>query len=81
MHGNTAELPDNVTEHVKKALAVFIIFMDRLTAVATRRHVVERTTEFKADACSKFHARECYDARSDPTLLPNVAKQDLTLRL
>ncbi len=43
------ELPDNVTEHVKKTLAIHLIFIDRLTAITTRRYVVKRTTEFEAN--------------------------------
>ena len=46
------EPPHHLTEHVKEVLAVHSIFMDRLTAIATRRHIVERTTEFEASGSS-----------------------------
>ena len=46
------ELPDHLTEHFQKMLAIRVILIDRLTAIPTRGHVVERTTEFEANGSS-----------------------------
>jgi hypothetical protein len=59
------ELPDHLTEHFQEVLTVCVIFIDRLSAITTRRHVLKRTTEFKANGSG--HAS---DARpTDTTML------------
>ena len=49
---NPIELPNHLTEHFKKVLAVHLILIDRLTTITTRRHIVKRTTKFEANGSS-----------------------------
>ncbi|TAL95923.1 MAG: AraC family transcriptional regulator [Rhodanobacter sp.] len=62
------ELPDHLAEHFQEVLAVHLIFMDRLTTITTRRHVVQPTTEFEANGSG-------HGAEPIPT---NATKLDLT---
>ncbi|MCW8807197.1 MAG: hypothetical protein OQK79_03660 [Rhodanobacter sp.] len=64
------ELPDHLTENFQKMLAVRVTLIDRLTAITTRRHMVNRTTEFEASGSG--HA-------ADP-IPTNATMLDLTPR-
>jgi hypothetical protein len=50
------EPTDSLIEHVRKVRAVRLIFMDRLTAITTRRLMVERTAELAANGSSHMAA-------------------------
>lgn len=45
----------HLAQNLQKMLTVSIVLIDRLTTITTRRHMIERTTEFKAKGSG--HAR------------------------
>lgn len=43
------ELPYRLPKYIEELRALPIVLVDRLTTIATRRHVIQNTTEFGAD--------------------------------
>jgi len=65
------EVRHHMPERIQKRLTILVVLVDRLAAVATGRHIIERSGEFETDwSCRAQHPTSYFfDAMSvDPTL-------------